>query len=187
MAARADCVDDVADAAAALPFPVVLKCEGVAHKTEAGAVVLNLADGPAVQSAAEAMETQGFLIEEMITDGVAELLVGVTMDPAHGFLLTLGAGGTLTEIMGDSVSLLLPVTGDEVEEALQHLAYASVLNGYRGAPAAHIPAIAAAVMAVQDYVIEHRGSVLEVEINPLIATPTRAVAADALLRVKDET
>jgi succinyl-CoA synthetase beta subunit len=184
---RAGGGEDVAKLAEALSFPVVLKGEGVAHKTEAGAVVLGLADAGAVQAAARQMAADRVLIEEMITDGVAELLVGVMMDPAHGFLLTLGAGGTLTEIIGDRVSLLLPVTGDEVEVALQRLAYAPVLNGYRGAPAVDTAAIVAAVLAVQDYVIQNRETILEVEINPLITTPTRAVAADALLRVKDET
>ena len=184
---RAGGGEDVAKLAEALSFPVVLKGEGVAHKTEAGAVVLGLADAGAVQAAARQMAADRVLIEEMITDGVAELLVGVMMDPAHGFLLTLGAGGTLAEIIGDRVSLLLPVTGDEVEAALQRLAYAPVLNGYRGAPAVDTAAIVAAVLAVQDYVIQNRETILEVEINPLITTPTRAVAADALLRVKDET
>ena len=113
---------------------------------------------------------------------MAELLVGVTRDPAHGFVLTLGAGGILTEILQDTVSLLLPVTDTEIKTALGTLACAPLLAGYRGKPAAHLPAIVDAVLAVQAYVLAHADSVSEAEINPLICTPNRAIAADALIR-----
>ena len=90
----------------------------VAHKTEAGAVVLNLENEDAVKEAAVAMPAQSFLVEEMVTDGVAELLVGVVADPAHGYVLTLGAGGTLTEVLQDKVSCLVPASPEDVRNAL---------------------------------------------------------------------
>ena len=183
---RAESAAAAGRGAAELGFPVVLKGEGLAHKTEAGAVVLNLESVEAVEKAAQDMAAESFLVEEMVPGAVGELLIGVTLDPAHGFLLTLGAGGTLAEVMADRVSLLLPVTEKDVVEALGQLAYAKVLAGYRGASAADIGAIAAAVLAVQDYVVAHREVVLEVEVNPLIVTPTGAVAVDALIRVKEE-
>ncbi|MEX0303758.1 MAG: acetate--CoA ligase family protein, partial [Leisingera sp.] len=74
-------------------FPVVLKGEGVAHKTEAGAVALNLNSGQEVSDAAFNMPASRFLVEEMVTGAVAELLIGVVKDPAHGFVMTLAAGG----------------------------------------------------------------------------------------------
>ena len=171
-------------AASKIGFPVVLKGEGVAHKTEAGAVVLGLTDAAEVARAAEAMGCESYLVEEMVEGGLAELLVGVTLDPAHGFLLTLGAGGVLTEVMEDVVSMLLPVTAEEIEAALGRLRMAPVLAGYRGAAGADISSIAAAVLAVQDYVTACASEVLEVEVNPLICTKDRAVAADALIRVR---
>ena len=175
----------VRDAATDLGFPLVLKGVGLAHKTEAGAVALNLTSGEAAQAAATAMPGDAFLLEEMITGGVAELLVGVVPDPAHGFVLTLAAGGVMTELMADSVTMLLPVTGAEIEAALMRLRYAPVLTGYRGAPAADMKAVVGAVLAVQDYVIAHQGRVAEVEVNPLICTPDAAIAADALIRGKE--
>ncbi len=170
-----------------LGFPVVLKGEGFAHKTEAGAVALGLRHAGEVVAAAEAMQAPGYLVEEMVTDAVAELLIGVVRDPAHGFVLTLGAGGTLTEILRDSASLLLPVTQSDVLEALGGLRIAPVLRGYRGKPGADMGAIARAVMAVQDYVVAQAARLDEVEINPLIATPNGAVAADALIRIGEQT
>ena len=118
----------------------------------------------------------------MIAGSVAELLVGVVRDPAHGFVLTLAAGGTLTELLADATSLLVPATGAEIDAALSRLRIARLIDGWRGAPAASRPAIIAAVLAVQSYVVDNAARLDEVEINPLLCLPTRAVAADALIR-----
>ena len=169
--------------AESLGFPVVLKGEGAAHKTEAGLVALGLADAAAVHAAAAAMPASAFFVEEMVRGGVAELIVGVLRDPAHGFVLTIGAGGTFTELLQDSVSMLLPVRAHEIDAALDRLRIAPLIAGYRGNPAADRAAIVRAVMAVQAYVTAQAARVVEVEVNPLICTPARAVAADALIRL----
>ena len=96
-------------------------------------------------------------------------------------MLTLGAGGILTEILRDTVSLLLPVTEPEIDAALDRLRLAPLLNGYRGQPATDRSAIIRAVMAVQAYVITHAACLEEVEINPLLCTASDAVAVDALI------
>jgi acyl-CoA synthetase (NDP forming) len=168
-------------AAASLKGPLVLKITGLAHKSEAGGVRLGLAP-EAVSAAAEQMPDGGYLIEEMVQGAVAELLIGVLRDPAHGFVLTLGAGGILTELWQDTASLLVPAHPQAVEKALRRLRIWPMIEGYRGKPAADLDAIIAAVMAVQDYVIANAASVSEVEINPLMCTPDAAVAVDALLR-----
>lgn len=174
-------VSDIDAAAAQLAGPLAIKGVGLAHKTEAGAVHLNV---PASQAAdvARMIGTDHILIEEMVTGGVAELLIGVTRDPAHGFVLTLGAGGVMTELIEDTVSLLLPVTEAEVAPALARLKTAPVLHGFRGKPAADMAKITKAVMAIQAYVLAHADTLSEVEINPLICTADRAVAVDALIR-----
>jgi succinyl-CoA synthetase beta subunit len=172
--------------AADIGYPVALKGEGIAHKTEEGAVRLNLRSGQEVSDAAVAMPTDRFLVEEMITGAVAELLVGVTKDPAHGFVLTLAAGGTLTEVMQDSTSVLLPASDAALSAALDSLRIAPLLKGYRGAPPADRAAIMRAIRAVEAYVIAEAEGLEEIEINPLICTPSDAVAADALMRRKDK-
>ena len=135
--------EDAGRAAQRLGFPVVLKGEGVAHKTEAGAVRLGLETTDAVASAASEMGAPGYLVEEMVTDNVAELLVGVVADPAHGYVLTLAAGGILTELMADRTCLLLPVREEDIRGALQRLRIAQVLAGYRGQAAADLDAVVA--------------------------------------------
>jgi acyl-CoA synthetase (NDP forming) len=170
-------------AAQSLHPPFVLKGEGFAHKSEAGAVVLNLPDAGAVGRAATAMQAAGYLVEEMIDGAVAELLVGVVRDPAHGFVLTLAAGGVLTELLADSVSLLLPASRDCIKQALTMLKCHRLLLGYRGKPAADMDSVLAAIMAVQAFAIAKAADLSELEINPLLCTPTRAVAVDALIRI----
>ena len=174
---------EAAARAAEIGFPVVVKALGLAHKTEAGAVALNLADAETVGVAAERMGGTQYLVEEMITDGVAEIIVGILRDPAHGFVLTLGAGGVLAEMLDDTVSLLLPATGAEIDAALDLLRIAPLLGGYRGRPAADRAALVAAILAVQDCATAHADTLTELEVNPLIVTPDRAVAVDALIRL----
>jgi acetate---CoA ligase (ADP-forming) len=175
---RLDEIDNQGD----FPFPAVLKAQGLAHKSDAGGVALNLTSLDAVKSAAQNMGRDSFLMEQMITGAVSEILIGVVADPAHGFVLTLAAGGVMTEILKDSTTLVLPVTSRDVTEAFQRLKIAPILNGYRGQPAVDMAALEDAVMSVQSYVRQNMNDVLEVEINPIIATPTTAIAVDALIR-----
>ena len=178
---------EVSDRALAhLRFPVVLKALGHAHKTEAGAVVLNLPDIAAVEAAADTLPPGDLLVEEMVTGAVVELLIGVTRDPAHGLMLTLGAGGTLAELAGDSVSLMLPASPERIEAALRRLRLFPRIAGYRGAAGASLPAILRAVTALQDYALANAATLQEVEVNPLICTPDTAIAADALIRIADD-
>ena len=181
----ADSAHQAATVAEEIGFPVVLKGTGFAHKSEAGAVVLGLASGQDVIDAANSMPARAFLVEEMVSDVVAELLLGVVRDPAHGFVLTIGAGGTLTELLKDSVSLLIPAREADVARALDALRIDRLLKGYRGSPSADRPAIIKAVMALQTYVQIHADGLDEVEINPLLCCRDRAVVADALIRRED--
>lgn len=173
----------LSETAQEIGLPLVIKSEGMAHKSDHGGVILAHDKLEDALSNALAMYTDTWLVEEMITNSVAELLVGVTCDPVHGYVLTLGAGGVLTELHRDTVHLLLPASDRDIEVALNSLRIAPLLHGYRGRPAAHMPAIVAAVRAVQDTVVALHGRVDEVEINPLICTPETAVAADALITI----
>ena len=166
--------------------PYVLKCTGSAHKSETGGVALSLNDADTVLSAGQKMSGDQFLLEEMITSPVAELLVGVVSDPAHGFILTLGAGGIYTELHQDTISTLIPATRNQIKQCLTQLKMAPILSGYRNQPAANIDSILDAIQSIQDYVLANLDTVQEVEINPLIATQTRAVAVDALIRKRHD-
>ena len=180
---NANSPEQAASLADEIGFPVVLKGVGIAHKTEAGAVALNLKNAKDVHDAAAKMPCEKFLVEEMVTDSVADLLIGVVCDPAHGYVLTIAAGGVLTELLQDSQSLLIPTTEAEISRALQKLRMSKLLNGYRGTNAANIQAIIEVVISVQNFVLANASKVAEVEINPLLCGAERAVAADALIQI----
>ncbi|MGB7316720.1 MAG: acetate--CoA ligase family protein [Planktotalea sp.] len=172
---------ELEEAIQTLNAPYVVKGLGLAHKSEAGAVRVSLQSKQAAIDAARDMNVKAYLVEEMVQNSIVELLVAVTLDPAHGYVLTLGAGGTQTELLQDTASLLLPASEQSVTMALGTLRCAPLLDGYRGAPGIDRAALWHAIDAVQRYVIAHHGQVQEVEINPLICTPSHAVAVDALI------
>ena len=171
--------------AAALTGPFAVKGTGFAHKSDAGAVALNVTQSELAE-AVKNMPGDGVLIEEMITGAVAEILLGIVRDPAHGFVLTIGAGGVLTEIMQDTISFIVPTSADDIRAGLPHLKSYPLLTGFRGKPAANIDDLIAAIMALQSYVVAHSDRIEEVEINPIMCTPAAAIAADALIRIAPE-
>lgn len=188
---------DVVEAADEVGYPVVMKgvSDRLAHKTEAGAVILNLKDGSAVASAVEAMADrlaeQGFadarfLIEPMVSDFVGELIIGLKRDEQFGLALIVGTGGILVNLLNDSATLLLPITREAASTAVLSLKGSALLQGFRGRPEGDLEAVVDAIMAVADFAIDHWGSITELDINPLMVRPKGkgAVAADALVRLQ---
>lgn len=180
----ANAVEAVASAKA-LGFPLALKALGIAHKSEVGAVRLNLADVEAVSNAARDLLPlgSGLYVERMVTNGVAELIVGFTRDPVFGAVMTLGAGGILVELLRDSATILLPATHSDIEAALRGLKFFPLLAGYRGRPKADVDAAIAVVAGLADFVQKNAGEIEELDVNPLIicAEGEGAWIADALL------
>ncbi len=158
--------------------PYVVKGLGFAHKTEAGAVRLGVT---ALDVQAPMPGATGYLVEEMVTGAVAEILLGLCRDPVYGVTLTLGMGGVTAEVLADTVTLVWPVTEAEVLDAARGLRLWPLLDGYRGRPRADMAAVAAmavrlgALMAADD-------GLEEIEINPVMVRETGAVAVDALVR-----
>ena len=174
--------NSAAELAQTVGFPVALKTLGLAHKTGSNGLALSLNSTAEVARIAPTLASGDILIEHMIQGGIVELLIGITRDPAHGFVLTLAAGGTMTEILADNTSLLVPARSDDIERALNKLKIAPLLHGFRGKPPVNFKAILDAIHAIQAYVLANAAYVEEVEINPLICTAQTAVAVDALIR-----
>jgi acyl-CoA synthetase (NDP forming) len=179
-------------AAEALACPVVVKAVGraILHKSELGAVALNLRNAVSVETAARRMARLGdaILVEPMVQDGVAELIVGVSRDPQLGLCLIVGMGGVLVELLNDRALLLLPTTQDAVRAAILSLRLAPLLQGFRGRPEGDLQAAVEAVLAVARFVEAHADRLAELDVNPLIVRPVGrgAVAADALVRLVPE-
>ena len=184
-------VGQASEAAATLGFPVVIKAAGAAleHKSEVDGVVLNVRSAAEAAAAAQRLSALSatLLVEEMVSDGVAEVLVGVTVDPQFGQLLVLGAGGVLTELLRDSVSLLPPFTAASIEAALDRLKVGKLLAGYRGRPPADVAALVQTVLACARYAAANLERLVELDLNPVIVRPAGlgAVAVDALIRLEE--
>jgi acyl-CoA synthetase (NDP forming) len=177
-------------AAQRLGYPVVLKAVSstLAHKTEADAVRLGIADAPALRAALLSMaQLSGrFLVERMVSGVVAELIVGARRDPQFGQALTLGAGGVLVEMQQDSATLLLPVSRAEALAALRSLRIWPLLAGYRGRPGADLEALLDAIEVVAGYCQSQADRLIELDVNPLLALPGGVLAVDALIRMTQE-
>jgi acetate---CoA ligase (ADP-forming) len=186
--------DEAIAVAKRIGYPVVLKAQAAAlsHKTEAGGVILNLADESAVRAAwdtlvenvkraAPGIRLDGALVEKMSPKGI-ELMVGAKRDPGWGTVLLLGLGGIWAEALGDVK--LLPVGADErqIVEALHNLRTAKLLAGFRGAPPADIAAVAQVVMAI-GRLMQTVPELTEIDVNPLMvhAKGQGATALDALI------
>lgn len=158
--------------------PYALKGLGFAHKTEAGAVRLGLTS---LDGQVEMPGATGYLVEEMVTGAVAEVLLGLRRDPVYGVTLTLGMGGVAAEVLADTVTLVLPVTEAQVLETARGLRLWPLLDGYRGRPRADMAAVAEIAVRL-GRLMQSDDSLEEIEINPIMVRENGAVAVDALIR-----
>jgi len=175
--------------AASLGGPVAVKALGVAHKTERQAVRLGLRQPAEIRDTAQALLAIGsaVLVERFEAEVVAELIVGLHRDPQLGLMLAVGSGGTLVELVADSVTLLLPVTESEVRDALSGLRSAPMLRGWRGRASADVDAAVASILAITDFAIANGDRIEELDVNPLgvCRRGKGAVALDALIRTRE--
>jgi acetate---CoA ligase (ADP-forming) len=158
------------------------------HKTDLGLVKLGLVGDEAVRAAGaellaigrrHGLDIRGLLVEPMADPGV-EIILGMQRDPSFGPAVVVGLGGILTEILDDAAIRLAPVPHGEALMMLDELRASRVLDGVRGRPRADRHAIADMIVALSRLGIE-RPDILEVDINPVIASPDGVVAVDALV------
>ena len=174
-------------------FPVVVKAVGVLHKSDVGAVILNLQNADEVKNAVARIsesvgESHQYLVERMTTGAVAELIIGVNRDEQFGPALVIGAGGILVELVADSVSLLLPTDRNAVSKAIESLSVAKLIKGFRGNEPGDMEAAVDAILSVAKFAESNRDRLMELDINPLLILPAGqgVVVADALIGFSSE-
>ena len=179
--------DQIAQACATLRLPVVLKtAAGHAHKSDVGGVVLNLATPQEVQTAYADMAARlgpQATVMEMAPAGV-ELALGAFNDPGFGPVMALSAGGVLIEVFRDVAFALPPLTPAGARALLSELKIARLLEGHRGAAPADTAKLCDTISRFSHMVWSLRDQISEVDVNPIIITPDRAVAVDALIIAK---
>jgi acetyltransferase len=172
------------DALRELDSPVAVKVldPAIPHKTEAGGVVLGVANQDELAAALDAIDrisaAPRYLVEEMAPPGV-DLLVGAARDPAFGATVVLGLGGVTAEALEDVAVRTVPLTHADVAEMVQELEGAPLLHGFRGLPSVDPDALATVVLALGELLHAHP-ELAEIELNPLRATRSGLIALDAL-------
>jgi acetyltransferase len=171
-------------------YPLVVKTArpDVLHRTEAGGVILSVADSEALVRALRALEARlgagPVLVQEEVPRGL-ELLVGGRRDPSFGPTVLVGLGGVLAELLRDVSIGLAPLALDDARAMIVEGRRAELVRGYRGAAAVDEGALAEILVGVGDLLVE-RPTIAELDLNPLIASRGRIVAVDALVLVNPE-
>jgi acetate---CoA ligase (ADP-forming) len=181
-------------------FPAVAKIlsPDIAHKTDAGGVVLNIATPEDLRAAAANIlskiqasrpdaRIEGILVQKM-ERGLAEVIVGYKIDPQVGPVIVLGIGGTLAEIYKDFAIRIAPVGISDARAMIEEVRGLAVIRGYRGLPRGDCEALAQAVAAMSQLALLEGRTVTEAEINPLIVKPEGqgVVAVDGLIAFGSE-
>ena len=186
---RAGDADAAVQAAARLGGHVVIKADvpGLLHKTAAGAVELDLRGADEVRAAMSRLQARfasrmaGVLVEPMITGGI-ETIVGVVQEPVFGPVVVFGLGGVATDVLGDHVARLAPLTGADADDLIHSIRAAPALLGQPGRPAADIGAVRDTLLRVSR-LADDLPQVAELDLNPVIARPDGVIAVDARIRV----
>ncbi|HTX85856.1 MAG TPA: GNAT family N-acetyltransferase [Streptosporangiaceae bacterium] len=176
-------------AAAELGGHVVLKADvaGLVHKTDAGAVKLDLRSGEEVAgayrelAAAFGADLRRVLVQPMLTGGV-ETIIGVVQEPVFGPLVVFGLGGVATDVLGDRAARLAPLTDSDAEQMISEVRAAPLLFGHRGSPAVDTAALADLLLRVSR-LADDLPEVADLDLNPVIARPDGAHVVDVRIRV----
>ena len=182
-----------------LAYPLAVKIESpdVPHKTEAGAVRLNIADLAGLKQAAREVvaaarkfkpgaRIDGVLVQEMASG--LEVIVGAVNDPFFGPTIAFGLGGIFTELMKDVTHRFAPFDEETAREMIAEIKSAALLTGYRGRPALDADALAQTLSRVSQLIADHADRIAEIDVNPLFVRPAGqgVVAGDALIVLKDK-
>ena len=176
-------------AAAEIGGPVVLKAEvaGLVHKTDAGAVKLDLRSPGDVAAAYQELvgrfgvDMQRVLVQPMLADGV-ETLIGVVQEPVFGPLVVFGLGGVATDVLGDRVARLSPLTDADAAAMISAIHAAPLLTGHRGSPPVDTAGLAGILQRVSR-LADDLPEVAELDLNPVMARPQDVQAVDVRIRV----
>nr|7CM9_A Chain A, DMSP lyase [Psychrobacter sp.]7CM9_B Chain B, DMSP lyase [Psychrobacter sp.]7CM9_C Chain C, DMSP lyase [Psychrobacter sp.]7CM9_D Chain D, DMSP lyase [Psychrobacter sp.] len=175
------------DYAESIGYPVVLKAQGLAHKTDVGGVALNIKSAAKLKKAWGKMEhlnSPYYLIQEMVTDGF-ETILAYRTDMNYGPVVIFGLGGIYTELFNEVVLAVPPITHKKAEQMVKSIPMLwKSIEGYRGNPALDLEALTASIVQMGETAMEKYEEIVEFEINPLSVRVKGVVALDVLASVK---
>ncbi len=177
-----------------LKFPVALKLlsRTVLHKTDFGAVKINIKTNSELKSLSKKMHnslkflmqdetSNSFLVEQMQEPPIVEMLVGIKSDHQFGCFLVLGSGGCEAEVLKDTMTLLLPVTKTEIRDAIKSLRMYSLMNGFRGKAKVNLKYLVNKILKITTFFENNTDKYSSLEVNPLFVYQNSVCAVDALI------
>lgn len=172
-------------------FPVVLKlmAEDIVHKSDTGAVKLNLRSNDEVGQAFDELmkipsQTEKRIsVQKMADEPITELIIGMTTDAQFGPALMFGIGGILVELLEDVSFRIAPITEYDAKEMIHEIKGFPILDGYRGKPKADIDAIVDTLLKISDLVIKHE-EIHEMDLNPVFIYNKGLICVDARIILK---
>jgi len=183
--------EETLSAAESIGFPIVLKlmAEDIVHKSDTGAVKLNLKSKQEVENAYEELmkipsqKEKKISVQKMADEPITELIIGMTTDPQFGPALMFGIGGILVELLEDVSFRIAPITEYDAKEMIHEIKGYPLLNGYRGKPKADINAIIDCLMKISDLVTEF-DEIEELDLNPVFIYENGLICVDARIILK---
>jgi len=185
--------EETLSAAEKIGFPVVLKlmAEDVIHKSDTGAVKLNLKTKEEVEEAYDdlmkipAQAEKKISVQNMAEEPITELIIGMTTDPQFGPALMFGIGGILVELLEDVSFRIAPITEYDANEMIKEIKGFPILDGYRGKPKADLEAIVKTLLKISDLVVKHE-EINEMDLNPVFIYEKGLICVDARIILKNK-
>ncbi|MHA1509035.1 MAG: acetate--CoA ligase family protein [Promethearchaeota archaeon] len=172
-------------------FPVVLKlmAEDIVHKSDTGAVKLNINNEVEIATAYDELmkipsqSEKSISVQKMAKEPITELIIGMTTDAQFGPALMFGIGGILVELLEDVSFRIAPITEYDAREQIHEIKGFPILDGYRGKPKADLDAIVNTLLKISDLVIKHE-EINEMDLNPVFIYENGLVCVDARIILK---
>lgn len=183
--------EETLSAAEDIGFPIVLKlmAEDIVHKSDTGAVKLNLKSKQEVEEAYEelmkipAQKEKKISVQKMADEPITELIIGMTTDPQFGPALMFGIGGILVELLEDVSFRIAPITEYDAKEMIREIKGFPILDGYRGKPKADLDAIVNTLLTISELVVKHE-EINEMDLNPVFIYEKGLICVDARIILK---
>jgi acyl-CoA synthetase (NDP forming) len=172
-------------------FPVVLKlmAEDIVHKSDTGAVKLNINNEVEIATAYDELmkipsqSEKSISVQKMADEPITELIIGMTTDAQFGPALMFGIGGILVELLEDVSFRIAPITEYDAREQIHEIKGFPILDGYRGKPKADLDAIVNTLLKISDLVIKHE-EINEMDLNPVFIYESGLLCVDARIILK---
>ncbi|MFX0165035.1 MAG: acetate--CoA ligase family protein [Candidatus Hodarchaeota archaeon] len=183
--------EETLSAAEKIGFPIVLKlmAEDIVHKSDTGAVKLNLKNKQETEEAYEelmkipAQKEKKISVQKMADEPITELIIGMTTDPQFGPALMFGIGGILVELLEDVSFRIAPITEYDAKEMIKEIKGFPILDGYRGKPKADLDAIVKTLLTISELVVKHE-EINEMDLNPVFIYEKGLICVDARIILK---